>query len=175
MISDKYTLTRQHCRKKSDDTAGKSSLLRSWGDKDPLKRPACALLVTLAQAILHHADAHTLTTVVSSRQGGCLHDLSHTHTHTYIPYFLVVKQIVGSFACNSQSVIPLVLQYCSSKKKNAFGYRHFDIQKCTVAAWLQLCMLFVIQTLSVIAASCSHRPCCSCVCNCPLCLYVGWE
>ena len=65
-------------RKKSDDTSGKSSLLRSWGDKDPLRRPSCALLVTLAQAILRHADAHTLTAALTSRQDvalckHCLH------------------------------------------------------------------------------------------------------
>ncbi len=89
-MSDKYTLMRQHYRKKSDDTAGKSSLLRSWGDKDPLKRPSCALLVTLAQAILRHADAHTLTKMVSSRRGGCLHELSHTHTH---PGFLIANRL----------------------------------------------------------------------------------
>jgi hypothetical protein len=84
VMSDKCTLMRQNCRKKSDDTAGKSSLLRSWGDKDPLKRPSCALLVTLAQTILRHADAHTLTTVVSSRQASCLHKLLHTDTsHTF--------------------------------------------------------------------------------------------
>ncbi|KAA6426422.1 MAG: hypothetical protein FRX49_03533 [Trebouxia sp. A1-2] len=46
-MSDKCKLTRQNCRKKDDDTAGKSSLLRSWDDKDPLKRPSCALLVIL--------------------------------------------------------------------------------------------------------------------------------
>ncbi len=55
------------CRKKSDDPSGRGSLLRSWGDKDPLKRPSCALLLTLAQAILRHADTHTLSTVVTSR------------------------------------------------------------------------------------------------------------
>jgi len=108
-MSDKYTLMRQHYRKKSDDTAGKSSLLRSWGDKDPLKRPSCALLVTLAQAILRHADAHTLTKMVSSRRGGCLHELSHTHTHTHTSRLSHCKQTVNSPACNPQSVTPLVL------------------------------------------------------------------
>jgi len=138
VISDKYTLMRQNCRKKSDDTAGKSSLLRSWGDKDPLKRPSCALLVTLAQTILRHADAHTLTTVVSSRQGSCLHELSH------IPYFLVVKQTVGPFTFNPQSVAPLALTPIlpSNIWCLVCSYRQPGVQTFTAAAWLQLCMLF---------------------------------
>ncbi|KAL0021866.1 hypothetical protein WJX77_009321 [Trebouxia sp. C0004] len=84
-------------KKKSDDTAGKSSLLRSWGDKDPLKRPSCALLVTLAQAVLRHADAHTLTTVVSSRplMAALLHHLSvHPHAVVIETLELIARKIL---------------------------------------------------------------------------------
>lgn len=68
------------CRvKKAEGTASKGgSLLRSWGDKDPLKRPSCALLVCLVQSMLRQADTVTITAVVTSRcdglflVGGCL-------------------------------------------------------------------------------------------------------
>ncbi len=150
-MSGKYTLMRQNCRKKSDDTAGKSSLLRSWGDKDPLKRPACALLVTLAQGILRHADTHTLTTMVSSRQGGCLHEVSHIHTH--VPYFLVVKWTVGSCACNTLSVTPLILTPILPSNVWCFvcSHRQPDVQTCTAAAWCAVLYVWV-QMLFVIAA-----------------------
>ena len=57
------------CRlKQTDGTASKgTSLLRAWGEKDPLKKPSCALLVTLVQAMLHHADEVSVTAIVTSR------------------------------------------------------------------------------------------------------------
>ena len=58
------------CRvqKTEGSTASKGgSLLRAWGDKDPLKRPSCALLVTLVQSVLRQADTVTVTAVVTSR------------------------------------------------------------------------------------------------------------
>lgn len=57
------------CRvQKIAGTASKGgSLLRSWGDKDPLKRPSCALLVTLVQTTLKQADTVTVTAIITSR------------------------------------------------------------------------------------------------------------
>ncbi len=143
-MSDKYTLMRQHYRKKSDDTAGKSSLLRSWGDKDPLKRPSCALLVTLAQAILRHADAHTLTKMVSSRRGGCLHELSHTHTHTHIPAFSL--QTDCQFTCLQPTVCHTP---CSNSNPANQPFGALSLVTDTLVFrhaqrlhGLQLCMLF---------------------------------
>ncbi|KAL0027614.1 hypothetical protein WJX79_002615 [Trebouxia sp. C0005] len=95
-------------KKKDDDTAGKSSLLRSWDDKDPLKRPSCALLVTLIQAILRHADAHTLTTTVSSRplMAALLHHLS-VHPHAVVVETL---QLIGRKILHESQGLPASLQ-----------------------------------------------------------------
>ena len=159
-MSDKDTLIQQNCRKKSDDTAGKSSLLRSWGDKDPLKRPSCALLVSLAQAILRHADAHTLTTIVSSRQGSCLHELSHTRTSRN--FLLYNRLLVHVPATHSQSHPLFRLQFCQSTLSALSAITDSLVCKYAQTAWcakhahrLHGCSsvcCFVVQTLFVIAA-----------------------